>query len=207
MRKPSALSLWLPLELLLLASSAGWVASCASHNIQVAQVPTGTASQARLFPYGNYKHKVSLTVTARPDTAEKKFNFTGIVQLKADAIRIVVLSDFGMTAFKINENLLTGDIQTEVFVPQMKKFEPRIREYYLILREILLAGNQPPTGNSHLKWIKANEQGLPLEIQTVGLEQNATFKLSGFDKNKIPTGFSIEHPHFEVDAQVAGYDF
>lgn len=187
--------------LLLLFLFSAILSSCAS-----SKVVHGPVGHEKLFPYGTYKHEVKLVLPAHGAAPEKKFEFSGLVQLKPDVVHVVVFSFLGTTAFKINEDLKTGEIQTEIYVAQMKRFEPRLKEYYGILREVLIAGAEPPADGSRLQWIHTNEKGLPTEMRTVGLDKNATFKLHDFDSNGIPGEFLIEHPDFSVQVQVKSYE-
>jgi hypothetical protein len=177
------------------------LASCAS-----ATVVHGEVGRDKLFPYGTYKHEVKLVLPAHGEAPEKKFEFSGIVQLKPDAVHVVVFSFLGTTAFKIDEDLKTGEIRTAIYVAQMKKFEPRLKEYYGILRELLIAGATPPVDGARLRWVKTDDQGRPIEMRTVGLEKNAIFKLLDFDANRIPARFLIEHPGFSVEVRVKSYE-
>jgi hypothetical protein len=167
----------------------------------------GERAQDRLFPNGTYKHEVKLLLPAREGMPEEKsFNFNGLVRLEDAKIQVVVFSFFGTTAFKIIEDLKTGEVKSEVYVGVLRKFEPRIQDYYKILREVLLAGSVAPSEGSRLKWVRTDDRGLPLEVETVGLEKNAVFKLSRFDEHRIPAEFLIEHPHFKVTVKVASYE-
>jgi hypothetical protein len=168
--------------LLLLLTTPVFFSSCASQKVVSSEVAAN-----RLFPDGNYRHKVSLTLPARASAPERKFDFTGVVQIKSDVIRVVVLSFFGTTAFKINDDLKTGNIDTEIYVPQLKKFEPKIRAYYAALRQVLLSGPKP--------------QG-----EEEKLDNAATFKITSYDDHHIPSEFEIHHPDFLVDVKVVSYE-
>lgn len=176
--------------------------SCASPRKAV----NGAVLREKLFPYGTYTQKVSLTLPAKAGADKKSFNFTGVVQLTPDAIHVAGMSFFGTTAFKIDEDRKTGEIKTEVYIEQMKKFEPRLKEYYQILREILIADAKPDQDVSHLKWLRMNGNGQPVEMKTVGFDKNAEFQLDGFDENGIPNEFDIEQEAFSVKVRVSGYD-
>jgi hypothetical protein len=167
---------------------------------------SGLVSHGELFPYGTYMHKVTLVIPAKSGNAEKKLELNGVVQLRAGAVHVVGLSFFGTTAFKIDENRDTGEIKIEVYVDQMKKYEPRLREYYLLLREVLLAKSGPSQNQGRLKVIQTNEIGLPIEMETVGFDSNASFRLSRFDKNGVPAEFAIESARFSVKVEVTGYE-
>lgn len=160
------------------------LASCSSSQKHVG----GAVSQGKLFPDGTYEHKVTILIAAKEGVAERKIELTGVVQLKADAIHVVGLSYFGTTAFKIDENRATGEIKTEVFIDQMKKYEAHLKEFYLLLREVLLAQGHP-------QFIRTGNKATPIEV-----------RLSGFDQNGIPAEFAIENSNFSVKVRVTGYE-
>ncbi len=164
----------------------------------------GTRDQ--LFPYGVYKHDVGLVMAKTDTSPEKKFDFTGVVKVNADQIQLVGLSYFGTTVFKVLEDRKTGEVKTEVFVEQMKKFESKIPEYYSTLRLFLIA-RLPLVSKLHqLQWNKIDSRGFPLEAATVDLEKNAVFRFKNYDLNNIPTEITIEHPNFTVAVKVSDYD-
>jgi len=180
--------------------------SCASSPKTV----SGTVSHDKLFPDGTYMQKVSLTLPGKAGPESKHFNFNGVVQLKPDAIHVAGMTFLGTTAFKIDEDRKTGEIKIEVYVEQMKKFEPKLKGYYQILREILIASAKPdPRGQEnagHLKWLRTNGKGQPTEMETVGFDKNADFLLGNYDDNGIPNEFDITQDTFSVKVQVSGYD-
>lgn len=159
-----------------------------------------------LFPYGVYKHGVDLTMMKTDTAPEKHFEFTGVVKVNADQIQLVGLSYFGTTVFKVLEDRKTGEVKTEVFVEQMKKFESKIPEYYSTLRLFLIARLPLETKVKQLKWSKIDSRGFPIEAETVDFEKNATFRFRSYDLNLIPTEIMIEHPNFTVAVKVSDYD-
>ena len=102
---------------------------------------------------------------------------------------LVGLSAFGTTAFKIDEDRKSGDVQTQVYLEPMKKYEARLTEYYLILRELLVATSDSSGDTTHLKVTQTNEKGFPVELETRGFEKNAKLELRNFDLNGIPCEF------------------
>lgn len=176
--------------------------SCASQKIISQNV-----SRERLFPDGVYQHQVKLTIVKTDHSDEKSFSFSGIVKLDPAQVQVVVLSHFGTTVAKMIENRKSGEFKTEIYIDAMKKFEPKMKDYYSILRLLLLAKSSSPEKNEKgLKWVKTDETGFPTELITEGLDQNATFYVTKFDKNHYPEEMKIVHPKFSVEIQVSGYE-
>lgn len=179
---------------------------CASRQV-AAPLPE---QREMLFPYGIYKQKVSL---ALPDAANAsgfsghQIQFNGVAQIRADLIRVVILSHFGTTVAKIEENRVTGEVKTEIYAAAMKKHEDRVQEYYSVLKHVLLAPAQADK-DPHLHWLKKDEQGRPLEIETEGFDHNATFRLASYDEHGIPARISIDRlgNGVKVEVEVTGYD-
>ena len=153
-----------------------------------------------LFPSGTYRHNVTLTTSAFAQV----YRFSGVLRLYTDYVQIAVLSQFGTTEFKIYENLKTGEIKTEIFRPEFKKFEPRLNEYYRVLRLVLLSKNK--AHGDLLKWKSVNEKGYPLDIDALVDQNEVHFRLSAYDDNNIPGKFEISHPQFNVSVEVSGYE-
>ena len=187
----------------ILAVLVGILPACAPKKIKM--ISQG-GTRVLLFPNGVYKHDVGLTMGKTETSEEKKFDFTGIVKVNAEQIQLVGLSYFGTTVFKITENRKTGEIKTDVFVEQMKKYESKIPEYYSTLRLFLIASLPLETHARQLTWSKIDGRGFPVEARTVDYEKNAVFRFKNYDFNSIPTEISIEHPNFTVQIKVRDYD-
>ena len=186
---------------LLLFSLVPVLGGCASQYVVLENV-----AHHRLFPNGVYKHKVKLTIVSNGTSPEKKFSFDGVVQLSDESIRVVVLSFFGTTMLKINDNLKTGELQTEVFLPQIKKFEPKLRDYYSILKLVLIMSATRPDDSGKIVWTKVNDKGLPLELKTSAQDKEVSFKFENYDKADIPEEVSLTHPTFKAEIKVTGYE-
>ena len=171
---------------LLVGATLGLFSSCAQNRIS-----TRSDSQDRLFPYGTYRHKIHLTLPPNDGQPEKSFNFTGIVQLKPEGVRISVLSFLGTTSFRISEETASGEIKTEVFLAPLKRFEPRIQEYYRVLRELLFAKAEKP-------------QPPEFKLAVQGME--TVFRINEFNASGMPLEFLIEHPRFKVTVKVVDYE-
>jgi hypothetical protein len=165
-------------------------------------------SQALIFPYGSYQHHVSIRMQTAAE-GEKAFNFNGVVQLKPEMIRISALSHFGTTAFRITEDRKTGEIRSEVFVESMKKIEPKIREYYGLLRVLLTASSAPSSNTEKsrsLRWDRKDGVGRLLEATTVGVDPESKLSFLSYDKSGIPEKVLLQSPKFSVEIEVAGYE-
>ncbi len=156
----------------------------------------------RVFPPGKYRHQIDLTAIIPPNS-EKSFRFSGALRMDESEINVVALSYFGTTLFKIKENLKTGEVSTELYMEQMKPFEPKIRAYYSVLRLVFLAKTQ---SDSQLVVKARDSSGLPLELEGQVNAETFIFNLSGYDKNKIPNKLKIQSPRFRADVSVEGYE-
>ena len=172
------------------------------------QIVSESVARTRLFPNGVYRHKVRLTIASHGDVPEKKFDFDGVVRISDDAIRVVVLSFFGTTLVKINDDLKKGEVTSEVFIEPMKKFEPKLREYYSVLKLVLIspATHAGESANTPVVWNKVNEKGLPLELKTTADSKDVEFLFNSYDKSDIPESVLVKHPSFTADIQVTGYE-
>src|SRR5688572_11117891 len=73
-----------------------------------------------LFPNGTYHHSISLYILG----PKRDFSFKGIVSLGDEAVKVMGLSMFGTTEFRLEENRKTGDVTIEFFRETLKKAEP-----------------------------------------------------------------------------------
>lgn len=185
-------------SLFILILPIGFMVSCASP-----QRVHGAVSHERVFPYGNYRHDVSLSISMA-NGQTRQFNFIGIVQLKPETTQIVGLSSFGTTVFKLTEDLRTSDVEVKIYVEEMKHSEPRIRDYYGVLREILNSPLNP--SSSRLKWLNTNTKGYPIEMETVGLADKTLLKIIRFDPNDVPVEFSMDSQKFHISVKVTEYE-
>lgn len=150
------------------------------------------AKRELVFPYGTYKHDVHLEFREPPNLAspnEKVFDLKGIVKIDEKDIKVAALSPFGTTVFTILENRITDEVKVEVYVESLKKLEPKLREYYAVVRAMLLA----PMPLS---------RELPSELRA----KETLLRFSEYDDNKIPLNVLIEHERFNVNVVVSGYE-
>ena len=158
-----------------------------------------------LFPTGIYHQDVKLTILKTEHLSEQKYHFQGVVRLSSKEIQVVVLSPFGTTEFKILENLLTHEIKAEIYRDSLKKFEPKLKDYYGMLRLILLAKSHAEE-DEFLTWTKISREGLPLELESKNREAPVHFSVQNYDANLIPSQIEIRHTQFQVVVTVESYD-
>lgn len=185
----------------------GSVSGCALPQKKQASAPI-SADREQLFPNGTYKHNVRLELEQAPNPEkpdEKRFDLKGLAQVQPEMIKVVGLSPFGTTLFKITENRATGEINVETYVDSLKRVESKIRDYYSVLRHMMIAPMKPGKRGA-MKLAKANSDGLPEVVDLKTRDESATLKFENYDKNKIPQRIQITHPRFKVDVEVAGYE-
>ena len=187
----------------LLLSFLFLLAACSSTGYKKVTHPD--LERKTLFPNGVYQHDIQLTIPSQAELAEKDFHFNGVVKISSDAIVVVALSPFGTTLFKIAEDRITHKISDEIYMMQMRKFEPKLLEYYSVLRELLvLRGHEEVS--KELVWKETSPEGLPIRVELAHDQIEAVFKFSKYDKNKIPEEITIEGEHFNVKIKVVGYE-
>jgi len=150
------------------------LAGCVS---QPVKIPEGGG----LYPFGKYQHDVKIKVLTPPRTMEMR----GVVSYTADSLKVVGLSSFGTTVFRIDENLNTGEITKDFYMDIIRKNEDKFMEFYKLVRELMTA----PKGETDFK------------------RGDAHFVLSDPDENGIFTTVHVDHPQFILDIDVTDYEF
>lgn len=149
---------------------------CAS---PVKKMSAGTA-RARLFPDGLYRHAVSLKLS---DGTTRDFD--GIVDVTPKRIKVIGLSGFGTTMFRIEEERDTAAIHTTIYLKPLKPHEAEIVRFYRVLRKMMLL---PVDG--------------PLKVTLEDVE----VRFSDYDENRVPGRIEMHHPKFDVAVKMVGYD-
>ncbi len=159
---------------------------------------SGTAFGTResLFPFGTYRHKINLKVQIGTGD-ERTFALEGVVDLRADHVQVIGLSPFGTTEFKIREERGSGTVAIEIYRDSLKRAEPKILEYYSVLR-LLLNARLDPAAEKNLVWSQDSKLSDP--------KSGTLFELSNYDQNKIPLGLELTHPKFSARIKVTGYE-
>jgi hypothetical protein len=143
---------------------------------QPVKIPEGGG----IYPFGKYQHKVKIK-TREP---ERTMEMRGVVSYTPEAIKVIGLSTFNTTIFRIEENLKTGEIKKEFYLEIIRKHQDRFMNFYYLIRELITA----PKG-------------------TIDFTRNgAHFTFSEPDKLGIYTKIHIDHPQVLLDVEVDDYD-
>jgi len=153
-----------------------WLAAC-TH--QPLQIPEGGG----IYPYGKYQHGVK--VKALTPGQERTMEMNGIVSYSADFIKVIGLSTFGTTLFRIDENLKTGELKKEFYLDIIRNHEAQFLNFYRLIRELITA----PKG------ITDFQRG------------DAHFVLTEPDESGIYCKIHVDHPQVILDIKVNDYEF
>ena len=159
----------------LLTVAVVFLSACAS------QPKAPTPVSDLMYPHGTYKHNVKLQIVQ----PERKVDLRGMIESKPEELKVIGLSTFGTTVFKIDENYKTGELNKEFYVDALKRNEERFMYFYTLLKELLNA----PKG------------------QTEFDRQGAHFALSEPDENQVYRKVAITHPQVNLNIEVTGYEF
>lgn len=167
--------------------------------------PTKTVAPAAgprvlLFPYGTYTHDIAISLPSG-----KEYTFRGIVHTSEQMVRVVGLAFLNTTAFRIVEDRKTGAIDVDIYYQPMKKYEPRLRQFYGHLRTLLLLPVKGGDSKTVLR-LAQDSDGFPLRLQTVGLEKDVEIAIDQYDDKKIPQKLRIDRPEFSVRIEVSAYE-
>ena len=100
------------------------------------QTPVKTTPESPgIFPYGTYQHNVKIEVIAPPQT----MNMHGVVSYSVRSLKVVGLSAFGTTVFRIEENLVTGELKKDFFVEVIRQHESAVMDFYQLVHTLITA--------------------------------------------------------------------
>jgi hypothetical protein len=165
----------------------------ASHS-QVA--PSVGAAATPLFPLGQYRHDVKIHINETEKSKAKDFSFQGLAKIEHDKLELVVLSPFQTTLMKIDENRLTGDVQTQVYSDALKKYQDKFTPYYALLRQILVL---PRSGEDPIEVTLVPDPSQS-SIQADSLP-NEVVKFSEY-RDHVPHLVEMSDPHFSLQMKV-----
>ncbi len=134
-----------------------------------------------LYPHGTYQHKVNVKI----QEPARSVDLRGVIKSAPESLKVVGLSSFNTTVFRIDENLKTGVVEKEFYVDAIRRNEEKFMFFYALLKELLLA----PKG------------------QTEFDRQGAHFKISKPDENNIYRTIEITHPQVNLTIEVTSYEF
>jgi hypothetical protein len=158
-----------------------WLIAFALLSACASKPPKAPGPSELLYPHGTYQHKVKVQIIQPSRTIDLR----GVIKSQPDSLKVVGLSSFNTTVFRIDENLKTGEIQKEFYVDTIRRNEEKFMFFYQLLKELVLA-----------------RKG-----QTEFDRQGAHFKVSAPDENGIYRKIEIKHEHVNLDIEVSGYEF
>lgn len=140
-------------------------------------IPAGSG----LYPFGKYQHHVEIHPKA---AGAKAMEMRGVVAYDADAIKVIGLSSFGTTVFRIEENLKTGEIKKEFYLEIIRQHADRFIGFYKMIRALMIA----PKGSTDFKG------------------GDAHFVVSQPDASGIYRQIHVDHPQVILDVTVDDYE-
>jgi hypothetical protein len=158
-----------------------------------------------MFPYGNYQHDVRVHLTKAPPRGPQDFAFRGVFDFRKDHLNLVALSPFGTTMFRVQENLQTHQIQMEIFVDALKKYEDRIRPLYEVTRDILTLPLQD-FEKKGIQVLTRNEKNRPLKMMVPTGQTTVAVDISQYDELEIPKVLKVQAQEFQLDVKVVDYE-
>jgi len=166
----------------LVFSAFFFVLGCSSFSIKKA-LPL---NRALLFPYGLYKHNVTLNLANG-----QGYNFSGLILTNQQLNSIRAFSQFGNTIFKLQHNKLTNKLDLDVYFEPLNNHKKELSMFYEFLN--LLLNTRMTEEDS-------------ISLQPTGNAQVVLVDFSDRDTNKIPRIFTLKHPQFSLRAEVTDYD-
>jgi len=138
-------------------------------------------SSELIYPHGKYQHQVKVQIVQPSRTMDVK----GVVESSRESLKVIGISSFGTTVFRIDENYQTGEVHKEFYVDALRRNEERVMSFYNLLKEVL-----------------ATRKGVT-EFEKHG----AKFVLSNPDQNQIYRTMVIQHPQVNLNIEVTSYEF
>lgn len=163
-------------------------------------VKTVIPDRKLLFPYGTYKHSITLHLQDN-----RRFHFKGIVDLRENSLQLVGLSFFNTTVFRLKEDRVTKKLDVEIFQEQLKKYEDKVRQFYGNLRNLLVLDAHPHSGKG-LRVVSLDDDEFPKQLRFNVAEKDVDVTFKAYDAKKVPERVEIKRPEFSVDLIVTGYE-
>lgn len=149
------------------------LASCAHR-------PTSPVTSEHLFAYGTYKHQVQVDVITPP----RKMEMRGVVAYTPTQLKVVGLSPFGTTLFRIEENLTTGEVKKEFYMDAIQKHETQFLQFYSMIRAMVTGPSQ----------------------RTEFTQDGADFVVSEPDVRGVYRKINVKHSRFNLEVRVTDYE-
>lgn len=172
--------------------------SCATHG------PATTAGKPErkvLFPEGTYRHDVRVRLKHANVDGKTEMHFSGVVVLDSNRVKIIGVSPFGTTLFRLTEERLGRVIKLETEIDAMKKSESKLLE---IIRPILslLTMRLPIPENGDFRVVRSTRDGWPAELES---NSGHWIGLENYDASDVPRRARIRHDAYETEIKVEDY--
>ena len=174
-----------------------FVTACTSRPILVA-----TGPRDRLFPFGTYRHSVSVllksgTMNGKADGPTTQ-EFSGLVDIRKERVKVIATSPFGTTLFRLTQVRDGHDLTIETDLEALKKAAPGIKKF---MRPVL-ALLDFPIQNRELPRVIEIPDATDSEHR-LGSPVHVT--LSEYDSRQIPKQAKLKTESFEITVKVDEY--
>jgi hypothetical protein len=156
----------------------------------VLQLPPIATTNELLFPYGHYRHHLTLEILHGEDGQSHRYSFDGVAETTPEKIQLVMLSPFNTTLMKVHEDRKSGEVRLETYDSKLRRFENKFVDYYAMLRKIFLSGPLRE-GKASITRKLLNEKG----------ELLADLTYSEF-KEHVPRHVEVKNKFFTLDIEV-----
>lgn len=156
--------------------------SCVSGPL-VTHVPEKSTRESQmLFPYGDFTHDVRLSMNGG-----KTFSFQGVVEVTPYRIQLVALSPFQTTLMRVMEDRKTGEVKLDCYVAEVSRYQEKLNDYYLLVRQILLLERSPEDAAG---------------VRRLRIAGGADVTLSSYEVG-IPRRIDVHDPRFQLEIVVS----
>ncbi len=162
------------------------------------QVSDPSKASTQLYPDGNYRHFITMELSGG-----RSQKFQGVVSIKPESIVIVGLSPFGNSMFRITDSRGKDEPKFDIYFEPLRKYEPKLRQFYSLLRELLIL---PSNGESKSTSDKVLDAQSRLSSLNVTADKKTTLTFGNYDLRNIPLHVRIERDDFKVDIEVGEYE-
>jgi|GEM_PF-1903716 len=173
--------------------------SCASPKTappRTAQPPEG---RIQLFPNGVYIHEVKIL----PKEGKPR-NMKAVVSIQEDSIKLVGLSPFHTTLFRLEENRTTGEIVVKDFQPIPDRVKTEFDSFYRTLHRLLVLPLKEATSDQARDFVVEYAGGRPTLLKSKDSENR--IEIGEYDSLGIPRRLRAIQPKFEALVRISHYE-
>jgi hypothetical protein len=142
-----------------------------------------------LFPVGTYQHQVEIHITK----TQQDFQFQGVVNLSDEQLRIYLLGPMNVSAAKITEHFAPSQLQIEIQLDSIKKYDVQLKRLYSLLRSFILF----PKDREKWGALQVDKRDVEKNILTFSGPSGIVIEIKKY-RDKVPVLFEIRHPGFQT---------